>query len=98
MLTDLLIVSAAMNVLIILFGHFEAYTPVWRRLLKVTFLLGGTAGLATFVGHWSLLLLAALMAAGGSYHVWWCRKNDIDPLTAEPRERYERLIRARSGT
>ena len=97
MLTDLLIVSAAMNVLMVLFGHFEAYRPTWRRLLKVAFLLGGTAGLSTLVGHWSLLLLGAMMVGGGSYHTWWCRKNDIHPLTAQPRERFERLIKAHYG-
>jgi hypothetical protein len=95
MLVDLLIVSVAMNVLIVLFGHFEVYTPKWRRIVKVAVLMGGTAGFSTFVGHWSLLFLTAMMGGGGWYHTWWCRKNDIHPLTAEPRDRYERLIKAR---
>ena len=98
MLIDLIVVSTTINVLIILFGHFEAYTPVWRRLLKLVFLLGGTAGLSALAGHWSLLLLIATMLVGGSYHTWWCRKNGIDPVTAAPRPRFEELMKARYGT
>lgn len=97
MLIDLLIVSTTINALIILFGHFEAYTPVWRRLLKLVILLGGTAALSAIVGHWSLSLLVAAMVGGGSYHTWWCRRHEIHPLTAEPRDRFERLMRARYG-
>jgi hypothetical protein len=95
MLVDLLIVSVVMNVLIVLFGHFEVYTPKWRRVVKVAVLLGGTAGFSTLVGHWSLLFFAAVMGGGASYHTWWCLKNDIHPLTAEPRDHYELLIKAR---
>lgn len=97
MLIDLLIVSTTTSVLIILFGRFEAHTPVWRRLLKLAFLLGGTAGLSVVVGHWSLSLLGVAMVAGGSCHTWWCRKNAVHPLTAAPRERFELLMKARYG-
>ena len=95
MLVDLLIVSVGMNVLIVLFGHFEVYTPKWRRLLKVTVLLGGTARLSVLVGHWSLLFFVALMSGGASYHTWWCLKHVIHPYTAEPRDRYELLVKER---
>jgi hypothetical protein len=28
---------------------------------------------------------------GLAFRLWWCRKNGIDPLTAEPKERHYKL-------
>ncbi len=32
-----------------------------------------------------------LPGVGLAFHLWWCRKHGIDPLTAEPKERYYEL-------
>jgi hypothetical protein len=28
---------------------------------------------------------------GAVFHVWWCRRHGINPLTAEPKEEYYQL-------
>src|SRR5262245_40663388 len=76
----------------ILFGHFEQGLPWWRRLLKLTLYLGLTALIAAAAGRvWALAWIAATMAAGLTVHFVWCRRHDIDPWRAEPRDRYYRL-------
>ena len=44
------------------------------------------------VGHWALAFPALMLLGGGIYHWSWCRKYGIDPLTAEPREKFEALV------
>lgn len=97
MFFDLFIASAATALGCMLFGQFEQPLPKWRRVRKLGIILGGTALLAKPFGHKSLLFIGGLAAAGGSYHVWWCRKHDIDPLTAEPYDRYVKLVREEYG-
>ncbi|GLL03770.1 hypothetical protein [Dactylosporangium matsuzakiense] len=76
------------------FGHFETVRPLWTRIarwlgyLAVTGLLGVTAG-----RPWTFVWVAGLPLAGAAVHVIWCRRNGINPLTAEPRDRYEQLRR-----
>jgi hypothetical protein len=79
------------------FGHFETVRPWWARVtrwlvyLAVTGLLGHLAG-----RPWTFLWIGGLPAAGVVFHLTWCRRNGINPLTAEPRDRYEQLRRQRS--
>ena len=73
------------------FAVFEIETPPWRKVLKWALLCGVTLILYRFVGHWSLLFPGALVIAGTTFHVLWCRKNNIDPLRARPRRRYYEL-------
>ncbi len=74
------------------FGHFESVRPLWTRIarwliyLAVTAVIGATAG-----RPWTFVWLIGLPAAGAAFHVVWCRRNGINPLTAEPRDRYEQL-------
>ncbi|MEO8024888.1 MAG: hypothetical protein ABI823_00360 [Bryobacteraceae bacterium] len=76
----------------IFFGAFEQGTAPLRRVLKLLIIGGGSAWLAAAQG---LLIanavLVALFLTGGTFHVWWCRKNGIDVLRPEPREKYYRL-------
>lgn len=94
MITDLFITSLILQLGTIFFGHFEELVPKWIRLRKLAFFLGGTAGLSRRYGHRSLWLVTSMAALGGTFHLWWCRKHGIDPIRAEPRDEYNRLIRA----
>ena len=90
---DLFIMAAALVIGNILFGHFNTLFPAWRRLRKITILFVGMAALSYFFGHWSLLFIIVAAGGGGIYHWWWCKKYGIDPITAEPREKFEALVR-----
>jgi hypothetical protein len=77
---------------IIIFGRFEERTPKWRKLLKIAIFLGITARLATSAGRpWALGWIAFAGVLGLSVHFLWCRRNGIDPWTAEPWGRYSEL-------
>jgi hypothetical protein len=77
---------------LIVFGHFEAGTPKWRKLLKHAVILGLTYALYATVGRpWSWLWLLFMGALGTTVHFWWTRKHGIHPFTAEPREKYYAL-------
>lgn len=97
MYLDLFIAAVATALGCMLFGQFEQPLPKWRRLRKLGIILGGTALLARPFGHKSLLFVGGLFATGGAYHTWWCRKYNIDPLTAEPYDRYLALLREQYG-
>ena len=74
-----------------IFATFEGETPWWRKVLKWTILSGVTLLLARSIGHWALLVPAALGLLGLSVHFWWCRRNGIHPFRALPRRRYYEL-------
>jgi hypothetical protein len=77
---------------LIAFGRFEEGTPKWRRLLKIVIFLGLTAWIATGAGRpWALGWIAFAGTLGLSVHFIWCRRNGIDPWTAEPWGRYSEL-------
>ncbi|OLE23648.1 MAG: hypothetical protein AUG44_21600 [Actinobacteria bacterium 13_1_20CM_3_71_11] len=65
----------------------------WLVYLAVTGLLGATVG-----RPWTLLWILGLPVAGATFHVVWCVKHQINPLTAEPRDRYEQLRRRPART
>jgi hypothetical protein len=73
------------------FSPFELETPVWRKILKWTLMVALTLGLYRVVGHWALAVPVGMGIAGSTFHVIWCRRNGIDPLTAMPRRRYYEL-------
>ena len=75
------------------FLRFAEGFPLWRRALKwaiyfgLTILLSMTAGRA-----WSLAWVLGLPVVGGTVHMWWCRKNGIHPISAEPRDKFRELM------
>ena len=73
------------------FARFEIETPAIRKILKWFTMAGMTLLLYRFVGHWSLLLPMALGAMGSTFHVFWCRRNGIDPIRATPARKYYEL-------
>ena len=75
-----------------LFGHFEEKTPLWRRFSKWAFYFGVTAVLMRGPGRpWTFAWVLGLPLTGTAFHLWWCARHGIDPLTAEPRDRYYEL-------
>ena len=76
----------------IVFGHFERYTPVWRRILKLVLFLGITALISRFAGEaWAWLWIGGMFGVGLGFHIWWTRKHGIGVLSAEPRVKYYEL-------
>lgn len=74
-----------------LFERFEIETPVWKRLLKWTILIGATLGLYSIIEHWSLILPLSALVLGSSFHLTFCRRQQIHPLYATPRRKYYEL-------
>lgn len=63
-----------------------------RRLLRWGMFYGVTAVLGRTAGRpWTFGWIGGVPLVGLTFHLWWCRKHGIDPLTAEPRERYYQL-------
>jgi VanZ family protein len=76
----------------IFFGHFEAYTPQWKRVLKIVMFVALACTIsATFGRIWFFALLGVLLSAVMLIHAWWLPKNGINGLTAEPKEKYYAL-------
>ena len=76
------------------FGRFVEHQPRWRRLLKSALgvaLLVGTSAYAGRVWMYALLGLIALGVA--IVHGWWLPRNGINGWTAEPRDRYNALMK-----
>jgi urea transporter len=77
----------------ILFGHFEAHRPKWRRVLKVLIFLGVTIALAETGGRAAAYGLLAIPALAAAYiHLVWLPKHGINGWTGEPREKYLALV------
>ena len=91
-------VSAVLAVTgITVFGRFEEKTPAWRKLSKWVFYFGVTGLLSRRPGRpWTFAWVFGLPGLGLAFHLWWCKKHGINPLTAEPKERYYEL-RGREG-
>jgi hypothetical protein len=75
-----------------LFGHFEAESAVWTRVTRWLIYLAILLAVEHTVGPpWTWIWVFGLPLIGVSYHFVWCRKHQINPLTAEPRDRYYHL-------
>jgi hypothetical protein len=80
------------------FGHFETVRPLWTRIARWMAYLAVTGAIGVTVGRpWTFVWLLGLPLVGASFHVVWCLAHGINPLTAEPREKYEQLRRARGS-
>ena len=73
----------------ILFGHFEAETPKWRRVLKVILMLALTRIVTTQLGRpWSFVFIAVPVVFAVIVHGWWLPRKGINGWTGEPKARY----------
>lgn len=99
--TDTLWLDAALVLAIfavgnILFGHFEAHRPKWRRLLKVGVVLAVVLGLSSTVGRvWAFGVLTLPLLGAAWVHLVWLPKHGINGWTGEPRDRYLELVSGR---
>lgn len=74
------------------FGRFELETAKWRRTLKLLLVVALSAAIAARFGTAAGLgVVGFLLVAGLGVHFSWCRKNGIDPWSAEPWPRYREL-------
>lgn len=76
----------------IVFGHWEAETPRWRRLLKFAVFLGLTLAISAFAGRrWAFVFLGLLALPVVIIHAWWLPRHGINGWTGEPRDKYYAL-------
>ena len=76
----------------ILFSHWAAETPRWRRLLKFVLILGLTLAISAVLGRrWALVFLGLLALAVVIVHAWWLPRHGINGWTGEPKEKYYAL-------
>lgn len=74
------------------FGQFEDRSPVWRRLLRWMAFLAVLLAVQLALGRpWTFVWIGGLPLIGTTFHIIWCARNGINPLTAEPRDRYLEL-------
>lgn len=93
-----------------LIRHLSCPGLVHRRYsLPAVFLTlsrSGVDGASVLVGHrrhhrrdagrpWTFVWILDLPAVGGAFHTVWCLRHGINPLTAEPRDRYQQLRNTR---
>jgi hypothetical protein len=75
-----------------LFGHWEAETPKWRRLLKFLLILGLTMAISATLGRrWAFAFLGLLALGAVVIHGWWLPRRGINGWTGEPKEKYYAL-------
>ncbi len=73
----------------IVFGHFEALTPKWRRVLKVILVLALTRLITTQLGRtWAWTFIGLMILGVLIIHGWWLPRHGINGWTGEPKERY----------
>lgn len=76
----------------IVFGHFEAKTPRWRKLLKAALTVSIFALISYFFGRfWFYISLVPAFIPPIVIHAWWLPKHGVNGWTGEPKEKYYAL-------
>jgi hypothetical protein len=76
----------------IFFGHFEMFTPKWKKVLKIVVFTVLACTISALFGRvWVFVMLGVLSSFVIVIHAWWLPKNGINGLTAEPKEKYYAL-------
>jgi len=76
----------------VVFGHFEAGTPKWRRIAKMLLVMALGASVSARYGRiwfWTMFVVMALPVI--VIHVWWLPRKGINGWTGEPKEKYYAL-------
>ena len=93
---DVAVVMSLFAVGNILFGRFEEHRPRGRRVLKAAAFLALTLALSGTLGRaWAYGFLALPLAGAAWVHLVWLPRHGVSGWTAEPRDRYLALMRAR---
>ena len=89
---DVAVVAGMFAVGNILFGHFEAHTPKWRRILKLFIVTGLVALISSTAGRiWSVAPHRRDARRGRHHPRRWLPKHGINGWTGEPKEKYYAL-------
>lgn len=80
------------------FARFEIETSRARLVRKWFVVSGLTLTMYYAFGHWALTVPLGLGIGGGVFHYVWCKRNNIHPLNATPRDQYYRLRGWTSGS
>jgi hypothetical protein len=76
----------------ILFGHFEAGVPKWKRVAKFFMIVGLVGLVSTYAGrNYAFILIGVVLLAVAAIHGWWLPKHGINGWTGEPKEKYYEL-------
>jgi len=95
---DLAVIQAVFALGNLLFGRFEEHLPRWKRLLK--WALGSAIYLALVQGAgraWGALFLGVFGIVAAVVHGWWLPRHGVNGWTAEPYERYLKLVARRNA-
>lgn len=94
---DAAVVMTVFAVGSVLFGRFEAHKPRGRRVTKMAVVLAITLGVAEVAGRSAAYALFAVpLAAAAWLHLVVLPRLGISGWTAEPRRRYQALLRLHS--
>lgn len=75
-----------------LFGPSEEGPPKARRLSRWTMYLGVMALIQRMARRpWTYAWIFGVPGVGAAFHLWWCLRHGINPLTADPKAEYYRL-------
>ena len=97
-LIDFAIVITGWLVGNVLFNAFERHVSVQKRLGKLALILVVLYGVGAVGGRLAGYGLLGAMTAGMTLlHAWWFPKHGVNGLTAEPCDRYLRLIGKEPG-
>ncbi len=93
LLIDLVIVVAGWLAGNVVFRAFERHVSVRKRIAKLAVILAVLYGVGMIGGRGAIYGMLLLMVAGmTALHAWWFPKHGVNGLTAEPYDRYLRLI------
>jgi hypothetical protein len=93
---EIAVVMSILAIGSILFGHFEEHKPKWQRLLKVINTTVIFVALSALLGRaWAFGFLALPLLGAAIIHLWWLPKHGVNGWTAEPRDKYYELIKAK---
>jgi hypothetical protein len=58
--------------------------PPYKRVGKIVAFLAIASALAWFFGWWSLVFVVVHQSVGLVFHIWWCRRHDLDVWRPDP--------------
>ena len=80
--------------LTVMFNRFERHKPAWRRVGKIAVLVALVLVVIEAAGRaWGYALLVLLLVMGTAFHFAVLTKLGINGWTAEPRDKFEALLR-----
>ncbi|NJC98240.1 MAG: hypothetical protein C3F07_04700 [Anaerolineales bacterium] len=97
--TDILIVLIIAGIAYFLaFNNFEKHLPLKGRVVKLFAVVGVLAGIGILFGRFAFWGFIILMTLGQIYLHGWCfPKQGINGLTAEPYDKYLKVIEQMKG-